>query len=176
MTIHSEHPFAVPASEREPLRQLRGRMPQPVTLWCAELDGRRVGWTVSSTIVSAGDPAELVGVLDPESDLADVIAETGRFTVNLLGWRHRALGDPFAGIAPAPGGIFTLGTWQDTEWGPVLTDAVGWIGAEAAEGSSRLGWSQLVRATCAHVSVAALPTDGLLTHVRGRYRRIPVEL
>ena len=28
------------------------------------------------------------------------------------------------GQAPAPGGVFTVGRWRETEWGPVLTDAV----------------------------------------------------
>ena len=50
MTIHSGHPFAdgVP---RDPVRQLRGRLVSPVTLWTAGDADRRAGLTVSSTEV-----------------------------------------------------------------------------------------------------------------------------
>src|SRR6478609_3176433 len=51
VSIHSEHPFLPPEGERDPLRRFRGRMPQPVTLWCAGDEARRAGWTVSSLLV-----------------------------------------------------------------------------------------------------------------------------
>lgn len=172
VTIHSEHPFLPPDGERNPARQLRGRMPLPVSVWTAELEGRQVGWTVSSMMVADGDPSLLLGLLDEDSELADVILETRTVAVSLLGWPHRALGDAFAGVAPAPGGAFRLGEWRQTAWGPVLTDATGWLGVKLSDGEiEHAGWSLLVRGTVEHVAVGPA-TEGVLGYLRGRYRRL----
>jgi flavin reductase (DIM6/NTAB) family NADH-FMN oxidoreductase RutF len=173
VSISSEHPFLPPESQRDPLRRFRGRMPQPVTLWCASHDGRQAGWTVSSLIVADGQPAEVLGLIDPDSDLADLLPAAGRVAVSLLGWQHRALGDVFAGLAPAPGGMFRMGAWEQTPWGPVLAGAAGWVGADEVAAGTHLGWGLLVRARVAHIHLGELPAEGLLTHVRGRYRAVP---
>jgi flavin reductase (DIM6/NTAB) family NADH-FMN oxidoreductase RutF len=172
VSIHSEHPFLPPPDERDPLRRLRGRMPLPVSVWTAELDGRRVGWSVSSLLLADGSPAEVVGLLDEDSELADAIQATRVVAVSLLGWQHRTLADAFAGVMPAPGGAFKLGEWADTAWGPVLVGATGWVGARLSEGDpARAGWSLLVRATVEHVQVDE-PDDGVLGYLHGRYRRL----
>lgn len=172
MTIHSEHPFLPPDGERNQVRRLRGRMPAPVTVWTAELAGRRVGWTVSSVLVADGQPAELLGLLDEDSDLADAVLETRAFAVSLLGGTHRALADAFAGVAPAPGGVFRLGSWRETAWGPVLTDAAGWLGARMLAGQpEHAGWALVIRAEVEHVELGEPATD-VLAHLRGRYRSL----
>ncbi len=172
MTIHSEHPFLPPEGERKATRRLRGRMPLPVTVWTSELDGRRVGWTVSSVMVADGEPPEVLGLVDEDSELADVIAETHVAAVSVLGWPHRALADAFAGVAPAPGGPFRLGEWTDTAWGPVLTNAPGWLGVRISEGEiDHAGWSLLVRGTIEQVEVSG-SSDGVLGYLRGRYRQL----
>ena len=66
----------------------------------------------------------MIGLIDEESALADILAEATTVTVNLLGWDQRALADAFAGVAPAPGGPFALAGWTDTEWGPVLVESL----------------------------------------------------
>lgn len=172
MTIHSEHPFLPPEGERSPLRRLRGRMAAPVTVWAAG-EGRPSGWTVSSMMLADGDPAEVVGLVDEDSDFADVVARTRVFTVNLLDWSRRNLGDAFAGTAPAPGGPFTLAQWDDTAWGPALVGGPGWIGARLLDGDPvHAGWGQLVRAVIEHVEIDDAGDPGALVHVRGRYRRL----
>jgi flavin reductase (DIM6/NTAB) family NADH-FMN oxidoreductase RutF len=174
VTIHSEHPFLPPEGERSPVRRLRGRMASPVTVWTAELDGRRAGWTVSSLLLADGQPAELLGLLDEDSDLADTILQTRTLAVSLLAGQHRGLADAFAGLAPAPGGAFRLGTWRDTDWGPVLADGAGWLGVRLVEGEPQhAGWTLLVRAQVEHVALGEAGTD-VLAHLRGRYR--PLEL
>ena len=50
----------------------------------------------------------MIGLIDEESALADILAETTTVTVNLLGWDQRALADAFAGVGPAPGGPLRL--------------------------------------------------------------------
>ena len=172
MTIHSQHPFLPPEGERQPLRRLRGRMPAPVSVWTSAQQGRPVGWTVSSLLVADGEPAEVLGLLDEESDLADALQERRVFAVNLLSWSHRSLADAFAGLAPAPGGPFRMAQWVDTEWGPVLDGAVGWLGARLLPGEPQhAGWSLLVRAQVEHVELAPAATE-VLGHVHGRYRSV----
>ncbi len=172
MTIHSEHPFLPPNGERNPIRRLRGRLPLPVSVWTSELDGRPDGWTVSSMLVADGEPAEVLGLVDEDSELADVIAETRVVAISLLGWTHRGLADAFAGVAPAPGGAFRLGTWTATAWGPVLADAPGWLGVRLVEGEiGHAGWSLLVRGSIEHVEVSAA-ADSVLGYLRGRYRQL----
>jgi len=172
VSIHSEHPFLPPPDDRYRVRRLRGRMPLPVSVWTTELDGRPVGWTVSSVLLADGDPGEVVGLLDEDSELADALQQTRTFAVNLLGWSHRNLADAFAGVLPAPGGAFRLGDWADTSWGPVLAGATGWVGARLVDGElGHAGWSLLVRAAVEHVQVDA-PADGILGYLHGRYRQL----
>lgn len=171
MTIHSEHPFLPPESDRDPLRRFRGRMAQPVTLWCAQDGQQRAGWTVSSLLVADGDPTQVLGLVDEDSDLALLAGRTGRVAISLLSWRHRNLAEAFAGLAPAPGGPFTLATWHDSAWGPVLADAAGWLGVELTDTASTIGWPRAFRGRCAHAVVDPGATD-VLAHLRGRYREL----
>jgi flavin reductase (DIM6/NTAB) family NADH-FMN oxidoreductase RutF len=173
VTIHSEHPFLPPEPDRDPVRRLRGRMPQPVTVWCAQRGDARAGWTVSSLVLADGEPAEVAGLIDEDSDLADLAEATRTVAISVLAPTHRGLADALAGIAPAPGGAFRMGTWRETTWGPVLTDAVGWLGVELTDTESRLGWARLFRGWCAEVSLD--PEAGeVLAHLRGRYRALPL--
>lgn len=134
---------------------------------------------MSSFLVADGDPGEVVGLVDEDSDLGEVLLrpEAGAaVVVNLLTWEQRGLADAFAGQAPAPGGVFRLGEWTESEWGPVLRGSAGWIGARlSAEPPGHAGWGLLVRATVEHVEVTDLPADGLLAHTRGRYRAVGVD-
>ena len=76
------------------------------------------------------------------------------------------------GGAPAPGGPFALAGWTDTEWGPVLVDSCGWIGARLRPDADHAGWSLLLRAVVERVEMPADPADDLLCYVRGRYRSL----
>ncbi len=168
MTIHAEDPFADPPEQRDAVRRLRGRLGATVSLWTAGKGADRAGLTVSSYMVAGGDPGHVLALVDPVSDLADAVAETERCVVQLLEWRHRAVADAFAGTAPAPGGPFRLGSWQQTPWGPVLEDASAWAGLRVA-GTQEVGWSVLldgvVETVELHDEVAPL------VHRRGRYLR-----
>jgi flavin reductase (DIM6/NTAB) family NADH-FMN oxidoreductase RutF len=165
VTIHTEHPFAEPD---DPVRRFRGRLSGTVAVVSAGEGADRVGLTVTSLLVAHGDPAHLIALVDPDSDLADTVEETGRLAVSLLSWEHRDLAEAFAGRAPAPGGMFRLGSWEQTEWGPVLADGPGWAAGTIAA-TTTVGWSLLLDAEAARVVVreAAEP----LVHRRGRYQR-----
>ncbi|GAB3703132.1 flavin reductase family protein [Mariniluteicoccus flavus] len=166
MTIHSDHPFATPEPDRDPVRRLRGRLPAPVTVWTTGEGRTREGWTVSSMLVADGDPAEVLGLLDEDSELADAVAVTGTACISVLGYAHRALADAFARIAPAPGGPFRMGEWEDTAWGPRLVGA-SWLGVRLEPDPDHAGWALLLRGRIEHAEPGeAMP----MAHVRGRYR------
>lgn len=166
--IHADHPFATAAGGRGPVRRFRGRLAAPVTLWTAPgAGGDPAGLTVSSALVADGDPGRVFGVIDPESDLYEAIGEARVFTVQALTPSHRQLADRFAGVAPAPGGLFRTGErWRDTEWGPVLDEIGAWAGCRFA-GARDAGWGRLVEGVVEHAALGN-PTPPLLHHL-GRY-------
>ncbi|MGA8851354.1 MAG: flavin reductase family protein [Aeromicrobium sp.] len=165
MSIHSDHPFATPEGDRDPLRRLRGRMAAPVTVWTTGTGKERHGLTISSVVVAEGEPAHVLGLVDEDADFWTARPET--VVVNLLGSPHRYVADVFAGSAPAPGGMFTQGEWDDSPWGPVLRDSVGWIGLRLAPDPREVGWRLLVDGVVEHAEVGE--ADPLI-HLRGRYR------
>lgn len=170
MTIHSDHPFLPPEGDRDPVRRLRGRTASPVTVWTTGAEPERAGLTVSSMLVADGDPARVLGLVDEDSDLWDHLEQTRTVCVSVLAWRHRALADAFAGVAPAPGGAFRLGEWEHTDWGPAVADAVCWAGVRLEPGQPRhAGWALLVDAAIERVEVPQ-GDDEPMTHLRGRYR------
>lgn len=172
VSIHSEHPFTEPEGERDPVRRLRGRLGGAVSLWTTGSTAGspgRTGLTVSSVLVAPGDPARVLGLVDPDSDLFDAVALTRTVSVQLLGWEHRDLADAFAGTAPAPGGVFRTGSWSDSEWGPVLDGVSAWAGVRVDRPGQDVGWSVLVQGVVEHVQVE--PETEPLVHRRGRYVR-----
>ncbi len=169
VTIHSEHPFLEPEPERDPVRRLRGRLGGTVSLWTSGTGASRAGLTVSSLMVAHGDPAHVLALLDPDSGLAAAVRGTGTAVVALLDWPHRDLADAFAGVAPAPGGPFTLGSWTDTDWGPVLDGVSAWAGLRVTDPPREVGWSLLVDGVVEHVWLGEPGPP--LVHRRGRYLR-----
>lgn len=173
VTIHSEHPFQPPEGDHDPVRRLRGRLPSPVTVWAGGETAERAGLTVSSMLVGGGEPAHALALVDEDSELWELLQRTRTAAVSVLAWRHRALADAFAGVAPAPGGAFRMAEWRDSEWGPILADAVAWAGVRLGPEQPRhAGWSLLVDAVIEHVEIAPDEDDAAMTHLRGRYRSL----
>jgi 3-hydroxy-9,10-secoandrosta-1,3,5(10)-triene-9,17-dione monooxygenase reductase component len=166
MTIHATDPFATPDDDRSPVRRFRGRLASPVTLWTAP---GPAGLTISSTLVVAGEPARVLGLVDEESDLWAAIEAAGRFAVSVLEPRHRQLADRFAGLMPAAGGLFAQEVWTETAYGPVLADPVAWAGCRF-DTARPYGWGVLVEATVEQVSLDGSAEP--LVHHRGRYREL----
>jgi len=166
VTIHGEHPFLDPNPDQA--RRLRGRLGGAVTLWTSGRGDDRAGLTVSSLIVATGEPASVVGLLDPDSDLFAVLSDTGRGVVQVLEWRHRDLAEMFAGLTPAPGGMFAQTAFSDTPWGPRLGDASTWAGVALTDARD-VGWSMLVTCAIEHLEIGE-EADALV-HRRGRYER-----
>ncbi len=167
MTIHTSNPFADP--DPDPARRLRGRLGGTVTLWTAGAGADRAGLTLTSVLVALGESARVLGLVDPDSDLAAAVGSTGTAVVQLLSWPDRDLAEGFAGTAPAPGGVFRQASFVDTDWGPRLERATTWAGVRLVEAAD-LGWSRLLTCAIEHVEVG----DDLdpLGHRRGRFLRL----
>lgn len=165
MTIHSEHPFAEPP---DPVRRFRGRLGGAVSLWTAGAGAERVGLTVSSLMLANGDPARLLGLLDPDADLTEGLLATGRGVVQLLTWADRDLAEGFAGTGPAPGGVFRQGVWEQTTHGPALAGRTRAL--IVVDSAVEQGWSTLV--TGRIESMEILEDHDPLEHRRGRYRQV----
>ena len=164
--IHASDPFATPESDRSPVRRFRGRLAAAVPLGAPP---RPAGRTVSSTTIAAGDPSRVLGLIDDESDFWDTVSQTRRFAVTPLTEADQQLADRFAGLMPAPGGLFAGGEWTETAYGPVPVTAGAWVGCTLDE-DRPLGWSLLVEATITEVHVEQ-DTSPLL-HYRGRYLKL----
>lgn len=174
--IHGTDPFAAPDHARSPVRRLRGRLAAPVTLWTAYDPGAEgsatvgaAGLTVSSTLVADGEPGRLLGLVDDESELWTALSTSGHFAVVPLGPPHRQLADRFAGLFPAPGGLFTGHDWNRTPYGPVPAELATWVGCRL-DSAREYGWALLVEATIETVELGADAAP--LLHHRGRYREL----
>jgi len=164
MTIHRENPFADPPASRDTLRQFRGRLPVPVTVVASGEGPARTGLTVSSLLVVLGEPGYVVAMVDPDSDMGATLTPGQLLTVSVLGPADEYLAEAFAGLAPAPGGLFRLGRWTQTDFGPVL-DGATWLGATVTD-VRPLGWANEV---VARVDSVELARPEALVHQRGRY-------
>ena len=164
--IHSTDPFAVPDQEKSAVRRMRGRLAAPVTLWTT---AGPAGLTVSSMLVADGEPGRVLGLIDEESDFWDAMEASGRFAVTVLTATDRQLADRFAGLMPAPGGLFANGEWHETDYGPVPAHAHTWAGCRL-DAHRPYGWALLVEAVVEIVAAGPDPAPPLI-HYRGRYHQ-----
>ena len=125
---------------------------------------------MSSVLVADGSPGEVIGLINPDSALFEELAPGARFVVNLLGWQHRQLADALADLGPAPGGVFRRWSWSESDWGPVLADGPGWLGAALIGEPSPAGRMMLVRGRIETVELREA-AGAPLAYVRGHYVR-----
>jgi len=164
--IHSSDPFATPEHDKSDVRRLRGRLAAAVTLWTTP---GPAGLTVSSMLVADGEPGRVLGLIDEESDFWAAAESAGVFAVTPLAAADQQLADRFAGLMPAPGGLFATGEWRETAWGPVPAGAGTWAGCRLTD-QRAVGWALLVEASIESFHLDAAPAP--LVHFRGRYRAL----
>jgi 3-hydroxy-9,10-secoandrosta-1,3,5(10)-triene-9,17-dione monooxygenase reductase component len=161
-------PFAVPPERRDPARRLRGRLVAPVTVWTAgQLPG--AGLTVSSILVAEGEPARLLGLIDPTSAFWEAMQETGAFVVNVLAVSDRALAERFSEIRPPIRGPFDGLQVAESPWGPVLGGSRPRAACRLA-GSAPVGYAELVEGVIEQLELPNL--DDPLAYLHGSYRSV----
>jgi 3-hydroxy-9,10-secoandrosta-1,3,5(10)-triene-9,17-dione monooxygenase reductase component len=162
-------PFATPLELRDPARRLRGRLTAPVTLWTAGDGDHRAGLTVSSILVAEGEPALVLGLIGPLSELWEAVARTGALVVHVLAEGDRRLAERFAGVLPSPGGSFQGLSLEQSAWGPVLPE----VGTRAfcrLVQAEDLGYHRLVRGAIERVDLGG--DKAPLAYLQGRFRRL----
>ncbi len=167
--IHSEHPFKPGPDDRDPARRFRGRLAAAVTVVTSGSEWERTGLTISSLLVIEGEPALVHLVVGPTTDLWGTAAETGRFIVHVCRHDDNRLADVFAGLAPAPGGMFTNVATEQTEWGPVFIDLPDRAYC-TFQSADEAGWSGLMVGRIDRVDISDL-TDPMI-YFRSAYRRL----
>jgi flavin reductase (DIM6/NTAB) family NADH-FMN oxidoreductase RutF len=153
MRIGGQHPFATPPERRSQARRLRGRLLAPVTVWTAGTPAAGAGLTVSSVLVAEGEPARLLGLIDPASALWEAAQESGAFVVHVLAAGDRALAERFAEVRPPVRGALAGLEVTGSRWGPLLGGSRSWAGCRLA-GSTPTGYAELVEGVIERLELA----------------------
>lgn len=117
-------------------------------------------------LVADGDPGRVLGLIDEESEFWAAVEESGRFAVAALTPADQQLADRFAGLLPAPGGLFATGEWTSTPYGQVPAHVTTWAGCRL-ESNRPCGWALLIEAVIETIETG--PAAAPLIHHRGRY-------
>jgi 3-hydroxy-9,10-secoandrosta-1,3,5(10)-triene-9,17-dione monooxygenase reductase component len=167
--IGGQAPFAVPPGRRDPARRLRGRLVAPVTVWTAGRPPGGAGLTVSSVLVAEGDPARLLGLIDPTSALWEAVQASGAFVVHVLTAADRALAERFSEVRPPIRAPFERLEVAESPWGPVLGGRRPWAACRLT-GSTPVGYGELVEGAIEQLEL----DDGEdpLAWLHGRYRSV----
>jgi flavin reductase (DIM6/NTAB) family NADH-FMN oxidoreductase RutF len=167
--IGNQHPFATPPERRDPARRLRGRLVAPVTVWTAGHRSTGAGLTVSSVLVAEGQPARLLGLIDPTSAFWEAMQEARAFVVHVLAAGDQALAERFSEIRPSVHGPFDRLEVAESPWGPVL----GGRRPRAAcrlTGSTPVGHAELVEGVIEELELPDLADP--LAYLHGSYRSL----
>jgi flavin reductase (DIM6/NTAB) family NADH-FMN oxidoreductase RutF len=167
--IHSNNPFSPEGDDR--LRRFRGRLGSPVTIITAGDDRKQAGLTVSSLFAIDGAPPLLYAAVGPNSDLFDVVQETGKFVVHICSQGHDGIAEVFAGLRPSPGGMFASTGREASPWGPTLS-AIPDRAFCSLRSMEEVGWSGILIGTIDETSHTDL-SDPLI-HFRGNYRKLEI--
>jgi flavin reductase (DIM6/NTAB) family NADH-FMN oxidoreductase RutF len=122
---------------------------------------------VSSVLLAQGQPGRLIGLIGPDSDLAEAIEQRGTFVVHLLADRpdHRRLAQHFAGALPADAALLEV---EDSTHGPRLLAAPDQLACRASDRHAA-GWSRVVEAEVVEADLGP-PSRPLLWYRGGFWR------
>lgn len=113
----------------EELRALMRRFPAGVAVVTVDLEGERIGLTVSSLVSLSLDPP-LVGLaVSRQAALHELLRRAGAFGVSLLGEGQEELATRFSRGVP-PIALWTGVSVREGLRAPLLDDALGWLECE----------------------------------------------
>jgi 3-hydroxy-9,10-secoandrosta-1,3,5(10)-triene-9,17-dione monooxygenase reductase component len=167
--IGRQPPFAVPPERRSPARRWRGRLVAPVTVWTAGRPPGGAGLTVSSVLVAEGQPARLLGLIDPTSSFWEAVQETRAFVVHVLAVGDRALAERFSQVRPPIRGPFDRLDVAESPWGPVLRGSRPRASCRLS-GSAPVGYAELVEGEIEQLEL--LDLEDPLAYLHGSYRSV----
>jgi 3-hydroxy-9,10-secoandrosta-1,3,5(10)-triene-9,17-dione monooxygenase reductase component len=167
--IGNQHPFAVPPERRDPARRLRGRLVAAVTVWTAGHPSTGAGLTVSSVLVAEGQPARLLGLIDPTSAFWEAMQEARAFVVHVLAADDRSLAERFSEVRPPVRGPFDRLEVAESPWGPVLGGKRPRAACHLA-GSVTVGHAELVEGVIEQLELPDL--EDPLAYLHGSYRSV----
>jgi 3-hydroxy-9,10-secoandrosta-1,3,5(10)-triene-9,17-dione monooxygenase reductase component len=167
--IGRQPPFAVPPERRDPARRLRGRLVAPVTVWTAGRPPAGTGLTVSSVLVAEGQPARLLGLIDPTSAFWEALQEVRVFVVHVLAVGDRVLAERFSEVRPPIRGPFDGLQVTESPWGPVLEGSRPRAACRLA-GSVPVGHAELVEGVIEQLELPDL--EDPLAYLHGSYRSV----
>ena len=124
---------------------------------------------MSSVLVAEGEPARLLGLIDPTSALFEAAQETGAFVVHVLAAGDRALAERFSEIRPPIRGPFDGLQVAESPWGPVLGGSRPRAACRLA-GSTPVGYAELVEGMIEQLELVDL--EDPLAYLHGGYRSV----
>jgi 3-hydroxy-9,10-secoandrosta-1,3,5(10)-triene-9,17-dione monooxygenase reductase component len=140
----------------------------PVTVWTAGHLPGGAGLTVSSVLVAEGQPAHLLGLIDPTSAFWEAVQEARAFVVHVLAVADRAPAERFSEVRHPSGARSSAWRW------PSHPGARSW--AEPAPAACRLaasspvGHAELVEGEIEQLELPDL--EDPLAYLPGRYRSV----
>jgi flavin reductase (DIM6/NTAB) family NADH-FMN oxidoreductase RutF len=115
--------------EGDELRALMRRFPSGVAVVTVDLEGERIGLTVSSLVSLSLDPP-LVGLaVSRQAALHELLRRAGSFGVSLLGEGQEDLATRFSRGVP-PIALWTRVSVREGRFAPLLEGALGWLECE----------------------------------------------
>jgi flavin reductase (DIM6/NTAB) family NADH-FMN oxidoreductase RutF len=124
---------------------------------------------VSSVLVAEGEPARLLGLIDPTSALWEAAQATGAFVVHVLAAGDRALAERFSEVRPPIRGPFERLEVAESPWGPVLGGSRPHAACRLV-GSAPVGHAELVEGVIEQLELPDL--EDPLAYLHGRYRSV----
>jgi 3-hydroxy-9,10-secoandrosta-1,3,5(10)-triene-9,17-dione monooxygenase reductase component len=141
----------------------------PVTVWTAGQLPGGAGLTVSLVLVAEGQPARLLGLIDPTSAFWETAQETGAFIVHVLAAGDRALAERFSEVRPPIRGPFEGLEVAESPWGPLLGGSRPRVACRLA-GSTPVGYAELIEGVIEQLELVDL--EDPLAYLHGGYRSV----
>ena len=113
----------------EELRALMRRFPSGVAVVTVDLEGERVGLTVSSLVSLSLDPPLVALALNRQAALHELLRRAGSFGVSLLGEGQEDLATRFSRGVP-PIALWTGVPVREGRRAPLLEGSLGWLECE----------------------------------------------
>lgn len=134
------------------------RLAATVTIVTAGREGRRFGMAATAVTSVTTAPPTLLICVNRSASIHDIIVETGRYCINVLGTSHAPLVGPFGGASEGEA-RFGHGAWSDRDGGmPYLDDAQASLFCEVRQTVTYGSHSILIgEVTSVHLSDAVAP-------------------